>query len=349
MAAHSAYVIWYLRGRDDNGELFLLSDGLGVGYGARPTADGNDAVYLVAQENFPSEFLDSVFPVRVLRYAINPDTGGPGRWRGGCGLIREIEVLAPEATVSMRIDSVEHPPWGVAGGHAAGTGRCVVNPGRPDERILRPLSDGNIVRRGDVLRIETGGGGGWGHPFDREPERVLADVRGGFVSRASAEEHYGVVLTDDGLSIDLAATSRAPRSAAGGQALPPPRLPRGARLMTSPQSPKARVIVGIDTGGTFTDITLLDPATGRVWSAKTPSTPDDPSRGFGNGIAEVLQVAGLSGADVARVLHGTTIATNLILEGKGAPRRAHHHRRLQVRASRSAGRTCRAAPACSPG
>ncbi len=207
MAAHSAYVIWYLRGRDDNGELFLLSDGLGVGYGARPTADGNDAVYLVAQENFPSEFLDSVFPVRVLRYAINPDTGGPGRWRGGCGLIREIEVLAPEATVSMRIDSVEHPPWGVAGGHAAGTGRCVVNPGRPDERVLRPLSDGNIVRRGDVLRIATGGGGGWGHPFDREPERVLADVRGGFVSRANAEEHYGVVLTDDGLSIDPAATA----------------------------------------------------------------------------------------------------------------------------------------------
>src|SRR5918997_1616587 len=82
MAAHSAYVIWYVRGRDDKGELFLLSDGLGVGYGARPSADGNDAVYLVAEENFPSEFLDSVFPVRVIRYAINPDTGGA---RGGGG------------------------------------------------------------------------------------------------------------------------------------------------------------------------------------------------------------------------------------------------------------------------
>lgn len=208
MAAHSAYVIWYLRGRDDNGELFLLSDGLGVGYGARPSADGNDAVYLVAQENFPSEFLDSVFPVRVLRYAINPDTGGAGRWRGGCGLIREIEVLAPEAMVSMRIDSVEHPPWGVVGGHAAGTGRCVVNPGRPDERLLRPLSDGNMVKRRDIVRIETGGGGGWGHPFDREPERVLADVRGGFVSPHSAEMDYGVVLTGDGLAVDPAATAR---------------------------------------------------------------------------------------------------------------------------------------------
>jgi N-methylhydantoinase B len=205
MAAHSAYVIWYLRGRKDDGELFLLSDGLAVGYGARPTSDGNDAVYLVAQENFPSEFLDSVFPVRVRSYAINPDTGGPGRWRGGCGLIREVEVLAPEAMVSMRIDTVENPPWGVAGGHAAGSGRCVVNPGRSDERVLKPLSDGNIVFRGDVVRVETGGGGGWGHPFDREPERVLADVQTGFVSRAKAEEDYGVVLTRDS-EVDAAAT-----------------------------------------------------------------------------------------------------------------------------------------------
>ncbi|MBN8956510.1 MAG: hydantoinase B/oxoprolinase family protein [Rhizobiales bacterium] len=208
MAAHSAYVIWYMRGRDENDELFLLSDGLGVGYGARTTADGNDAVYLVAQENFPSEFLETVFPVRVRRYAINPDTGGPGRWRGGCGLIREVEVLAKEAMISMRIDSVENPPWGVAGGHAAGTGRCVINPGRPDERVLRPLSDGNMVKRGDIVRIETGGGGGWGHPFDREADAVLRDVRGGFVSRESAEANYGVVLTPDGRSVDTAATEK---------------------------------------------------------------------------------------------------------------------------------------------
>jgi N-methylhydantoinase B len=211
MAAHSAYVIWYMRGRNDEGELFLMSDGLGVGYGARPTADGNDAVYLVAQENFPSEFLDTAFPVRVRRYAINPDTGGPGRWRGGCGLIREVEVLAPEAMISMRIDTVENPPWGVAGGHAAGSGRCVVNPGRPDERVLKPLSDGNMVKRGDIVRIETGGGGGWGHPFDRDADLVLSDTRGGFVSRASAEANYGVVLTTDGKEVDLARTEAARR------------------------------------------------------------------------------------------------------------------------------------------
>ncbi|MGE0766345.1 MAG: hydantoinase B/oxoprolinase family protein [Hyphomicrobiaceae bacterium] len=208
MAAHSAYVIWYLRGLDDKGRLFLLSDGLAVGYGARPTADGNDAVYLVAQENFPSEFLDSVFPIRVLAYAINRDTGGPGRWRGGCGLVREVEVLADEAMISMRIDSVENPPWGVAGGMAARSGRCIVNPGGPDERVLKPLSDGNIVRRGDRIRIETGGGGGFGHPYDREPERVREDVACGFVSRESAERDYGVVMTPDQRGVDEEATAR---------------------------------------------------------------------------------------------------------------------------------------------
>src|SRR5215468_55880 len=88
--------------------------------------------------------------------------------------------------------------------------------------------------------------------------------------------------------------------------------------MEDVEQPPPRAIVGVDTGGTFTDVTLLDQATGCIWTAKTPSTPDDPSRGFGCGIAEALTAAGLTGADIGRVLHGTTVATNLILEGKGA-------------------------------
>ncbi len=89
-------------------------------------------------------------------------------------------------------------------------------------------------------------------------------------------------------------------------------------MSVQPKASSTGLIVGIDTGGTFTDVTLLDPATGRVWTAKTPSTPDDPSQGFGNGIAEVLAASGRTGDAIARVLHGTTVATNLILEGKGA-------------------------------
>jgi len=207
MASHSAYVIWYLRGRNEDGEFFLMSDGIGVGYGARPFADGHDAVYLVAQENYPAEFLEAIYPVRLRRYAINPDTGGPGRWRGGCGIIREFELLAEEAVISVRIDGIDFPPWGVKGGKEGGAGYCVINPGGNDERAVAPISDGTILRRGDIVRIETGGGGGYGHPFDRQPERVLTDVRGGFVSTMSADDDYGVVLTPE-MTVDEAATRR---------------------------------------------------------------------------------------------------------------------------------------------
>jgi N-methylhydantoinase B len=205
VASNNVYGIWYLRGRVGGDETFLLSDGVAVGYGARSYADGIDAVYLVANENYPAEFLDLSYPVRLRRYGINPDSGGPGRWRGGCGVIRELEVLAEEAMLSIRIDAVDNPPWGVAGGQSGRGGRCVINPGGNDERVVEPMSDGTILRRGDVMCLETGGGGGYGHPFDREPERVLADVRGGLVSKECAEADYGVVLDANG-SLDVDAT-----------------------------------------------------------------------------------------------------------------------------------------------
>jgi N-methylhydantoinase A len=77
-------------------------------------------------------------------------------------------------------------------------------------------------------------------------------------------------------------------------------------------------ILGIDTGGTFTDAMLIEPHSAAQWKVKTPSTPSEPSQAFSNAIAAVLTLSGLTGSDVARVLHGTTVATNLILEGKGA-------------------------------
>ncbi|MFZ4532475.1 MAG: hydantoinase/oxoprolinase family protein [Alsobacter sp.] len=83
-------------------------------------------------------------------------------------------------------------------------------------------------------------------------------------------------------------------------------------------SPDARFVVAVDIGGTFTDIALLDAANGQVWRAKTPSVPEDPSRAFMTGVELALAQAGASHAGVERVLHGTTVATNMILEGKGA-------------------------------
>jgi N-methylhydantoinase B len=133
MAAHSAYVIWYLRGRDDEGELFLLSDGLGVGYGRTPDRRRQRRRLPGGAGELPAEFLDSVFPVRVRRYAINPDTGGPGAGAAAAAHPRDRGAGARGHGVDAHRQR-RASAWGVAGGHAAGTGACVVNPGAPDER-----------------------------------------------------------------------------------------------------------------------------------------------------------------------------------------------------------------------
>ena len=188
-------------------ESFLLADGIGVGYGARPFADGIDAVYFVAQENYPVEFLELGYPVRLRAYGVVRDSGGAGRYRGGCGILREYEIMAEEAMFGVRIDSVKNPPWGIAGGMAGGVGKVTLNPGTPHERTIPPLSDGTPLKRGDILRIETGGGGGRGHPYDRPTDAVLEDVLGGFVSIAAAKSLYGVVISDG--VVDDAATQAA--------------------------------------------------------------------------------------------------------------------------------------------
>ncbi|MEP2640596.1 MULTISPECIES: hydantoinase B/oxoprolinase family protein [Roseobacteraceae] len=209
-AANSAYVVNIMRGefRNKAGELepYLLADGIGVGYGARAMADGIDAVYFVAQENYPVEFLEAGYPVTMRGYGVVPDSGGAGKHRGGCGIVREYEILAETTMCAIRIDSVKNPPWGIDGGRSGRHGVAIVNPGMPDEVALNPLSDGNMLKQGDILRIETGGGGGHGHPFDRPADRVLEDVLDGFVTIDAAAELYGVVIHDD--EIDTAATEK---------------------------------------------------------------------------------------------------------------------------------------------
>jgi N-methylhydantoinase B len=218
-AAHAAYVVALIRGlatgEDGVQRPFLLADGIGVGYGARGHADGIDAVYFVAQENYPVEFTELGYPVRFLAYGMACDSAGPGRFRGGAGILREYEILADTAMMAIRIDGVQNPPWGFAGGQSGRVGRIVVNPGRPDERELPPLSDGNMLKKGDVVRIVTGGGGGHGHPFDREPERVAEDVAAGIVSVEGAARDYGVAIRDGRLDPAATAALRARRPAAG--------------------------------------------------------------------------------------------------------------------------------------
>jgi N-methylhydantoinase B len=123
-------------------------------------------------------------------------------------VIREYEVLVDEAVVGVRHDSVKVPPNGVRGGLAGRPGYVLVKRARGGEQRLPSMSDGNVLRRGDRLRVVTTGGGGWGSPLDRRPAVVLNDVLNGFVSMESAERDYGVVIDPVRREIDINETER---------------------------------------------------------------------------------------------------------------------------------------------
>jgi N-methylhydantoinase B len=117
------YVLYYFRTHDPaTGKLILCIEGLGVGLGAKPWADGIDVIYYIAQENYPVEYVEREFPLRVEQYAIRQDSGGPGTYRGGCGVIRDVRVLCDNAELGTRMENTTFPPYGVAGGKA-GLGR----------------------------------------------------------------------------------------------------------------------------------------------------------------------------------------------------------------------------------
>jgi len=206
-AGSPVYVLYYFRSWDETrGRPILCIEGLGVGLGARPFADGVDVIYYIAQENYPVEYVERDFPLRVERYAVRPDSGGPGLHRGGCGVVRDVRVLAEKAELATRMENTLVAPYGVAGGRAGRTGRITLNPGAPEERELVALGDGIVLKRGDLLRLETCGGGGWGDPLERDPERVRTDVARGFITARGAFEDYGVALDPATLDLDKTAT-----------------------------------------------------------------------------------------------------------------------------------------------
>jgi N-methylhydantoinase B len=201
------YVLYYFRARHPvTHQPILCIEGLGVGLGARPFADGVDAIYYIAQENYPVEYVEKDFPLRIEQYAMRPDSGGPGLYRGGCGIIRDVRVLCDKAELGTRMENIKFPPYGVAGGRAGRPGKIVLNPGTPGERDIPPIGDGVQLQRGDVLRLMTCGGGGWGDPFSREALSVQQDVARGLVTVQAALRDYGVALDPVTLEIDKAAT-----------------------------------------------------------------------------------------------------------------------------------------------
>jgi N-methylhydantoinase B len=169
---------------------------LAGGTGARSGRDGAPATafHLSNGKMAPIEIIESEFPTRVERFELLADSGGAGFYRGGLGFVRDYRILADEIRFSMRTDKHLIAPLGKHGGKEGGKGSCIINPGRPDERRLPSRFGDYILRKGDLLRLERPGGGGMGYSLGRHPEKVLNDVREGYVSIEKAISDYGVAL-----------------------------------------------------------------------------------------------------------------------------------------------------------
>jgi len=151
----------------------------------------------------PIEIHETEFPMRVVRFDVRADSGGPGKFRGGLGCTREYQLLE-DAAVRVRGKGEMRskvPPWGVFGGKPARTGSIAVNGVEVPETAREA-----VVKPGDIVRVNMNAGGGYGDPLDRDPELVLGDVLDGYVTLHGARDDYGVVIDSNSLTIDYQAT-----------------------------------------------------------------------------------------------------------------------------------------------
>lgn len=190
-------------GYDAAGEWFQLFQ---IGFGGipgRPAGDGPDGHSLwPGFTNVPNEFIEAYFPLRIETYETICDSGGAGLHRGGNGLRVAYRLLA-DGDVSIHDDRWLTHPWGVNGGEPGQRSRKELVRGDGSRQILASKCDNVKVKAGDLLLFDTWGAGGWGDPLQREPAKVLADVRKGLVSVDGARR-YGVVVAGD--AVDEVAT-----------------------------------------------------------------------------------------------------------------------------------------------
>ncbi|MEV4288064.1 hydantoinase B/oxoprolinase family protein [Nonomuraea bangladeshensis] len=191
-ASHGDSMIVLLAGTDPRTkrDYVSLEATLG-GWGAWDGSDGETALINNVNgslKDIPVEVFETRYPFRISEYAIRPDSGGAGRFRGGNGVVREYTALH-DCTVSLWFERSLTPAWGLFGGHDATPPEIIINPGREDERRLLKCN-GMKLKKGDVILCKTGGGGGFGDPAERDAEAVRADVLDGQVSATRAGEVY---------------------------------------------------------------------------------------------------------------------------------------------------------------
>ncbi len=180
-----------------NGRSYVSYETVKGGYGARPNKDGINVIAsgISNTMNTPVEILEMAFPVRIERYEVNPDSGGAGRFRGGCGARRVWKMLAGTATGALCMERMTSPPFGLLGGKAGAA--AVVTLTTPDGHSRQLPSKGAFAwPAGAVIDMITPGAGGFGPPAERDPRQIGRDLLDGYVSGAAARRDYDIADPD---------------------------------------------------------------------------------------------------------------------------------------------------------
>jgi N-methylhydantoinase B len=195
---------------DRRGRTVIASIGpVGGGAGGMISGDGADAsgANVAFLRNTPVEINEAEVPIRITKYGVVPGSAGAGKYRGGLGTVMEFRVFSPGTLVTARNrDRSRFASWGVRGGKAGAVSRFTRNPGREGEEDLG-VTDLVMCGPGDVIRLEGCGGGGYGHPHERDVQKVIEDVRRGYLTIDAARVLYSVVITDALGTVDAAKTS----------------------------------------------------------------------------------------------------------------------------------------------
>jgi N-methylhydantoinase B len=176
-----------------NDERWVSAEATGVGWGAGMTADGQSGVVSYGGgdlKNFPVEVIESRYPLRIHGYGLEPDSGGPGRHRGGLAIWRDYEILRETVHLSLWLERGLTGPWGLFGGHQGRVPTIDLRrPGRPDLHSLKCSHE--EAPAGTTLHVVTGGGGGYGDPTARSRDLITADLADGYVTDRAARDLYG--------------------------------------------------------------------------------------------------------------------------------------------------------------
>ncbi|MFX1486306.1 MAG: hydantoinase B/oxoprolinase family protein [Promethearchaeota archaeon] len=180
-----------------DGKVYAFYETVGGGYGARPSKDGMEGVqyHLTNTQNAPVEELETSYPVIIEKYELVPDSDGAGRFRGGLGIRRDYRFENHSVVFSIVSDRAKIAPWGLSGGLEGKKSRYILNPDTPDEVLLSSKTFRRL-KPGDIISVQTPGGGGYGDPKKRQGDKTVEDVRNGKISLKRAKETYRLSLDE---------------------------------------------------------------------------------------------------------------------------------------------------------